>query len=161
MKKTVVCGIFVALALILSYIESLIPIPVPIPGIKLGLANIAVVFALYKMNWSYAAFISVIRVILVGFMFGSLSATIYGLAGAVLALVTMTILKRCTGLHIITISICGALAHIAGQMSVAGAVTDYGAVMYYAPYLLAVSLVTGALIGYLANILINRIPVWD
>lgn len=159
MKKTVTSGVLIALALIFSYIESLIPIPVPMPGIKLGLANLVVLFAIYRLGSMEAIAISLIRVILAGFLFSNLSATIYGLAGAMLALITMWLLHRLTRLHIITISICGAIGHIIGQLIVAGAVTNYGAVAYYMPYLLLSAVITGAVIGVVAGILVDRVPV--
>jgi len=159
MKKTVTCGILIALAMIFSYIESLVPLPVPLPGIKLGLANLVVVFVIYRLDYRYAFFVSLIRVVLVGFMFGSMSAILYGLSGAFLSLLVMAIMHRFIKLHVLTVSICGSLAHIIGQMIVAGAVTDFGAVMYYAPYLLIASFVAGAVIGLVSDILISRIPI--
>lgn len=158
MKKTATYGLLIALALVFSYIESIIPIPVPIPGIKIGFANLVVVFALYRLDAKAAGVISILRVILVGFMFGNMSAIMYGLAGAILALIAMVVVKRLS-FHVMTVSLLGALAHIIGQMIVAGAVTDYGAVMYYAPYLLIASFVAGIIIGVISNILISRIQI--
>ena len=159
MKKTVTCGILIALALIFSYIESLFPIPVPLPGIKVGLANLVVVFTLYRLGYKYAINVSLIRVLLVGFMFGSLSAILYGLAGAILSLIAMIIVKSYSNLHVVTVSIIGSLAHIIGQLLVAGAVTDYRAIAYYAPYLLIAAFVAGGIIGSVSSILIGRIPI--
>lgn len=159
MKRTAICGVLIALAMIFSYIESLLPLPVPMPGIKIGLANLVVVFALFKLDYKYAFLISLIRVVLIGFIFTNMSAMLYGLAGAVLSLIVMVISYKTLKLHVITVSVLGAVAHIAGQMIVAGFITDFGAVMYYAPYLFIASFLAGIVIGTISNILISRILI--
>lgn len=158
-SRIAVSGVLAALALILSYVESLIAIPFAVPGIKLGLANLVIVFALYRLDYKYAAMIQIVRVALAAFLFSGFSGLIYSLAGAVLSLVVMIILKLNIELSAVTISVCGAITHIIGQMAVAAVVTDIKAIMFYAPYLLAASLITGAIIGIVANILITRIKV--
>ena len=158
MKKTVYCGVLVALALIFSYIEVLFPLPIAVPGIKLGLANIVILFALYRMGEGYAVSISIVRVILAGVLFSNMASVMYSLAGAIAALVAMYLAKR-LGLHVITVSIIGAILHILGQLLVAGMVTSFAAVSYYLPYLLVAALVTGTVIGALGSQLIDRIPI--
>lgn len=159
MKKTAYAGVLVALALIFSYIETFIPLPIPFPGIKLGLANIVIVYALFRMDIYYAAFISVVRVLVAGVLFGNMSMILYSLAGATMALIVMYAAKKNFELHVITISLLGALAHIIGQMIVAGMVTSFGAISYYAPVLLIFSVFTGIIIGLISDQLLKRIPI--
>ena len=103
-KKLTVLALSVALAMILSFIESQIPSFVPIPGVKIGLANIVVVFALYKLGWKEAAGISLLRVFLVSVLFGHAASFFYSIAGALLSFCGMALLKK-TGLF----------SHIAGN----------------------------------------------
>lgn len=159
MKKVAVCGVLVALALIFSYIEVLVPMPIAIPGIKLGLANIVVLFSLYKLGIREATFVSIIRVVLSSLLFSGMAALIYGFVGATFALIIMSVLKKVTDLHIVTISILGALCHIIGQLIVAGAVIGFSVIAYYAVALLLVSFFTGMIIGIVAGVLVKRIPI--
>lgn len=159
MKRTAICGVLIALAMIFSFIETLIPLTPGVPGIKLGLANLVIVFAIYRFDRYMAVVISLVRVFLVAFLFSNMSAMIYSLAGAALSLVMMLILHKFTDLHVVTVSICGAIGHIGGQMIVAGAVTTPQIIIYYAPGLIVSAIVTGAVIGMVASILINRIPI--
>ncbi len=152
-------GVLLALALILGYIDSLIPMPIPVAGIKLGLANLIVIFALYKLSPAEAAMISIVRVVLSGLMFAGLSGIMYSLAGAVLSFAVMWIMKSLTDHHVVVVSVCGSIAHISGQLIVAGLMTSLAIVTYYAPVLLVSALITGIIIGMLANILITRIKV--
>lgn len=159
MKKTAICGVMVALALIFSFIETLIPLPIGIPGVKLGLANLVVLFSLYKIGLKETFVISIARVALAGLLFSSMSSMLYALAGAILSLIIMVTLYSLTDLHIITISICGALGHILGQLLIAGYVVGYSVIAYYLVPLLISAFITGAIIGLLGNIVTERIPI--
>ena len=159
MKKIAICGIMTTTALIFSFIETLIPLSFVIPGIKLGLANIVVIFSLYKLGTKEAILISLVRVMLAAFLFGSFSSMVYAVSGAVFSIVAMVLLKKMFKLHVITVSICGAISHIIGQLMVAGAVVGYEAVTIYLAPLLLAAFVTGAIVGVLGNILIGRIPI--
>ena len=159
MKKIAVCGLMIALAMAFSYIESLIPVPFAVPGIKLGLANIVVVFSLYKLGIKEAISVSIIRVILVAFLFGSLSSMIYALSGAFFSIILMILLKKYSGLHIISVSVAGAIGHIGGQLLVAGMVVGYEPLLFYMAPLLVAAFITGVLVGALANLLVKRIPI--
>ena len=117
-KKLTTLAITVSLALILSFIESRIPAFVAIPGIKVGLANIAVIFTLYKLGAKEAVGVSIIRVLLVSMLFGSPVSMLYSIAGAVLSLAVMIILKKLTPLNEITVSICGGVMHNIGQICI-------------------------------------------
>ena len=103
-NKGVYFGMFTALALIFSYVESLIPFHIGIPGVKLGLANLVIVVAMYKMNKKQVYLLSVTRVVLAGFMFGNLFSIVYSLAGSLLSLAVMYGLKRKESFSIMGIS---------------------------------------------------------
>lgn len=159
MKKTALCGVMVALALIFSFIETFVPVPLAVPGIKLGLANIVIVFSLYKIGRSESFVINMVRIIVAGVLFGSMTSIMYALVGGLFSFAVMAITKEKAKLHIITVSICGAVAHIMGQIVVAGAVVGYKPVAVYMAPLLVSALVTGALIGILSDAIVKRIKV--
>lgn len=146
-KKTAYMGLFLATALILSYIESLIPFYFGIPGVKLGLANLAVLLALYRYGWKEALLLNFMRILLAGFLFGNLFTITYSLAGAVTSFAIMCLLKRLGGFSIIGISIAGGVFHNIGQILVAYFVTKTAGVAFYLPVLLVAGLTTGLLIG--------------
>ena len=157
-KKTAYFGVYISLALILSYVESLIPISFGIPGIKLGLANLVVVIALYKAKKpSYALIVSVIRIILSGFMFGNMFAILYSIAGGLLSFAVMIILKKKESFSIMGVSIAGGVFHNIGQLFVAMIVVESYKIGFYFPVLLIAGLITGALIGIVAGEVLKRI----
>lgn len=149
-------GVFTALALIFSYVESLIPVSLGIPGVKLGLANLIIVIALYKMRTRDAFLLSIVRVLLSGFIFGNYFSIIYSLAGAMLSLAVMAFLKRQEGFSVIGVSIAGGVCHNVGQLLVAMAVVETFSVVYYVPVLLIAGLITGFIIGIVANEMLKR-----
>ena len=144
-------GVLLALAMILGFIDNMIPMPIPVPGVKLGLANLVVLYAVYKMGNYDAILISVSRVLLSGLMFAGMSGIMYSLAGAVLSLTVMILMHKLTEYHIICISVCGSISHILGQLLVAAALTSFGVVVYYAPVLLISATVAGTIIGIVAS----------
>lgn len=150
-------GVFTALALIFSYIETLIPIQLGIPGVKLGLANLIIVIALYKISLKETYLLSVIRVVLSGFMFGNMFAILYSLAGGLLSLTVMAILKKAGGFSVMGVSIAGGVSHNVGQLIVAMIVIETFSVAYYIPVLLIAGLITGMIIGIAANETLKRI----
>ncbi len=150
-------GVFTALALIFSYVETLIPINFGVWGMKLGLANLIIVIALYKMGTGEAFLLSVVRVLLSGFLFGNYFSIIYSLAGAILSLSVMAGLKRAGGFSVIGVSISGGVFHNIGQLIVAMLVVETFSVIYYVPVLLAAGLVTGLLIGIAASEMLKRL----
>lgn len=157
-NKTAYFGVYISLALILSYVEALIPISFGVPGIKLGLANLITVIALYKSEKSCnALIISVVRVILSGFMFGNMFAIIYSLAGAILSFAVMALLKKKDSFSIIGISIAGGVFHNIGQLIVAMIVVESYKISFYLPVLLISGLITGGVIGVVAKEVLNRI----
>ena len=144
-------GVFTALALILSYVETLIPVQFGIPGIKLGLANLVVVIVLCKTDWKEALLLSVSRVLLAGFIFGSLFSIIYSLAGGVLSLLVMAVLVRSERFGTVGVSMAGGVAHNIGQLATAMIAVRTYQVGYYLPVLLIAGLMTGAVIGLAAD----------
>lgn len=156
-SKVAYFGVFTALALIFSYIETLIPINFGVPGMKLGLANLVIVIALYKMQLCEAFLLSVTRVLLSGFLFGNYFSIIYSLAGAALSLSVMAGLKRTAGFSVMGVSIAGGVSHNIGQLIVAMLAVETFSVIYYVPVLLAAGLVTGLFIGIAANEMLKRI----
>ena len=149
--RTAYDGVLLALAMILGFIDNMIPMPIPVPGVKLGLANLVVLYAVYKMGNYDAILISVSRVLLSGLMFAGMSGIMYSLAGAVLSLTVMILMHKLTEYHIICISVCRSISHILGQLLVAAALTSFGVVVYYAPVLLISATVAGAIIGIVAS----------
>lgn len=156
-RKIAYMGLFLALALICSYVESLIPFDFGIPGIKLGLTNIVVVLLLYCVGAKEAFLISALRIILNGFMFGNMFAVLYSLAGAVLSFLVMLLLKKSKKLNCISVSTAGGICHNVGQLFVAALVVENFSIFYYIPVLLAAGFVTGLLIGILSQEVILRI----
>ena len=156
-KKTAYLGVMLALALICSYVEVLIPVPIGIPGIKLGLANIVIVFALYSLGIKEALVLSVMRVTISGFMFGNVIAIAYSLAGGLLSLLIMFLLKKTDKLSCISVSIAGGIFHNIGQMIIATILVDNYYVLYYVPVLMIAGFITGACIGVVAQEVFLRI----
>lgn len=150
-------GVFTALALMFSYIETLIPIQFGIPGVKLGLANLMIVIMLYKRNAKDAALLSVVRILLSGFLFGNLSSILYSLAGGMLSLCVMTLLKKQGGFSVIGVSVAGGVTHNIGQLIVAMLVVETYQVGYYFPVLLIAGVLTGLGIGVVSQEVLKRI----
>lgn len=129
-------ALLAAAAMILSYVESLLP-SVGIPGVKMGLANIAVIFALYRLGWRLAAWISLVRVVTVTLLFGTVAALAYSLAGAVLSLLVMGVLRRTERFSPMGVSVAGGVAHNAGQILVAMWLLETRQLAWYFPVLAA------------------------
>ncbi len=138
-------------------IESQIPAFVAVPGVKMGLANIAIVYALYRLGWKEAALISLIRVVLVSLLFGSAASFLYSLAGAVLSLLGMALLKKTGKFTEIVVSVAGGVLHNIGQIAMASIILETDALRYYLPFLLVSGILAGVVIGLISGILIRRI----
>lgn len=156
-KNLALCAVLTALALGLSTLESLFPVSlvVPLPGVKLGLANIVTVFALYELGAAPALVILLARCGLGSLFAGNASALLFSLLGGLTAMLVMIGLKRCRRLSIYGVSIGGAAAHNIGQMAAALITLGNTAVLGYLPFLLAVSLFTGALTGFVSALLLR------
>jgi len=156
-KKISTYGLLIALAFILSYIEAMFPLPVPIPGIKLGLANLVVIVALYTMGAKEAFVLSIIRIILVGFTFGSLSTMLFSLAGGLLSWLLMSVLKYIGIFSHVGVSIVGGVSHNIGQIITSILIMENINIIYYLPFLLISGLLCGAVIGIVGGMIIQRI----
>lgn len=156
-KKTAYLGLFAAIAIIFGYVESLIPFFAGIPGMKLGLANLAVLFILEKYSWKEAALVSTVRILVIGFLFGNMFSILYSLAGAALSLTVMTLMKNFSGFSILGVSVAGGVSHNIGQLIVASFIVENTSLLYYAPVLLISGVATGLLIGFLTGEITKRI----
>ena len=159
-RKLTTMAITVSLAMVLSYIDKIISTIAPLPpGIKLGLANIAVVFALYKLGIKEGAIISIIRVILTSILFGQAVSFWYAIAGATVSLILMILLKQLTSLACVTISMVGGISHNIAQICVASILFEQNLLMYYLPFILIAGVVAGIVIGTASAILVKRIKI--
>ena len=157
-QKVALYGVLIALAMVLSYVEMLIPLPVGIPGVKPGLANLVVFLALYTMTAREAFLISMVRILLVSITFGNGSAFLYSMAGGILSFLVMWIFQKKDFLLPAGVSIAGGIAHNVGQLLMAAVILENGAVFTYFPVLLAAGCITGGLIGILGSQIQKHIP---
>ncbi len=157
-KALTVDAMLLGTALILSYVESLLPLSPGIPGIKLGLPNAAILFALYRLGWKHAGAVSLLRVVLVGLLFGNLFTLAYSAAGAALSLAVMAWLKAAGKFSPAAVSVAGGVAHNGGQILVAMALLETAEIGYYLPVLCLSGTLAGLCVGLASALLLNRIP---
>ncbi|MBQ5897883.1 MAG: Gx transporter family protein [Oscillospiraceae bacterium] len=155
-KKVAMLGLTIALAMIMSYIEALVPLSFAVPGIKMGLANIVIIFVLYKIGTKEAILVSLIRVILVSLLFSNVMAMAYSIAGAVLSLSVMWILKKTDKFSFVGVSIAGGIMHNVGQIIMAVILLGTEQIALYLPVLIITGTVTGVVIGIVSGLVINR-----
>lgn len=153
-RSVALMGVCVALAMILSYVESFIPSPVY--GVKIGLPNIVTVYMLYRFGTIKASAVSALRVILTAILFGSVMSLAYSLAGAILSIAVMSALKRTSLFSRVGVSIAGGVSHNVAQLAVAVLITGVGAVAYYLPTLLIGGVVAGIVVGIAGATVIKR-----
>ena len=158
-KKLTTLGLSAALALILSYVESLLPPLMAVPGVKVGLPNIVILFLLYRYGWQEAGSVSLIRLLLSAALFTGFAAFFYGLAGAALSLAGSTFLKKTDRFSPLGVSVAGGVLHNLGQIALAALVLNSGYLFAYLPVLLLSGTVAGAVVGLLSGILIRRADV--
>ena len=149
-------GLTIALAMIMSYIEALVPLSFAVPGIKMGLANIVIIFVLYKIGTKEAILVSLIRVILVSLLFSNVMAMAYSIAGAVLSLSVMWLLKKTDKFSVIGVSIAGGIMHNVGQIIMAVILLGTEQIALYLPVLIITGTATGVVIGIVSGLVINR-----
>lgn len=157
-KKVALYGLLIALAFVFSYIESLVSIPIPVPGVKLGLANLVVLVALYRIDGRSAVFVSVIRVMLAGILFHNMVMVAYSLSGCSLSLIVMMVLKKTGRFGIPGVSVAGGVAHNVGQILAAMVLLETKAFVYYLPVLLVSGCIAGVLIGIIGAEAVKRVP---
>ena len=158
-KKLALLALSVALAMILSFVESQIPAFVAIPGVKVGLANIVVVFALYRIGWKEALLISGVRVFLVSVLFGSTASLFYSAAGATVSFAGMLILKKTDRFSCTAVSVAGGVLHNVGQTAMACLILETDVIRYYLPFLILSGTIAGIAIGVISAVMIRRISV--
>lgn len=147
-----------ALALIFSYIEVLIPFNPAIPGIKLGIANLVVIIALYYLGLKYAVLINLIRILMSGLLFSGMFGVLYSLAGAILSMIVMVILKKTGVFSMAGVSMAGGVAHNLGQILIAAFLVSNLSIFVYFPILIFSGMISGAIIGIVAHLIVTRLP---
>ncbi len=157
-KELTTCAMLAALALALSYIEGFFPPLLPLPGVKLGLANIVTVYALYTLGAASALSILVVRCTLGALFAGNASALLFSLLGGLCAMAVMIVLHRLPRLSVYGVSVGGAAAHNGGQVIAAMLTLGSAAPLVYLPFLLLVSIFTGALTGFVSAMLLRAMP---
>ena len=158
-RKIATLALAIALAMILSFVESQIPAFVAIPGVKVGLANIAVVFVLYKLGWKEAVLISLVRVFMVSVLFGTAVSLFYSVAGAVLSLTGMVLLRKTGLFSTVAVSVTGGVLHNVGQILMACLLLETNVIVYYLPFLILSGVIAGVVIGVVAAIMVKRVQV--
>lgn len=150
-------SVMTTLALIFSYVEALIPFNFGIPGVKLGLSNLVILIALYKLGAGYAFVINMVRILLSGLLFGGVSAMLYSLAGGLLSFAVMFILMKTKLFSPVGISMAGGVMHNVGQVTVAALVVETGKIYLYLPVLSVTGLITGTILGFAAALILVRL----
>ncbi len=156
-KNIVLYAMLISLAVILSYLESLMPINLMIPGIKLGLANLVIIITIYLLGGRAAIFISIARIILAACTFGNMAAFIFAISGAFLSLFSMLIAIKANKFSMLGVSIIGGIMHNVGQILMAVLLLENLLIFSYLPYLMIAGIVSGAIIGILANLVLIRL----
>ena len=156
-KKIALCGVLTALAMIFSYIESVIPVPIPVPGIKLGVANIAVITILYVLGVKEAIVINLLRIVLTSLLFGNVNSFLFSISGAALSLTIMIIMKKLDFFSCIGVSVCGGVMHNIGQIIAAVFIMGSEAIVFYLPVLIVSGVFTGVVIGVVSGIVAKRV----
>ncbi len=151
------CGCLLGFALLLGYVEFLIPFSFGIPGVKLGLANLAVLLCLYRFGWKEALVVCIARILISSFLFGNSFSLLYSLAGGLLSFVMMCLLKRIKNIGIGIVSMSGGIFHNLAQLCVAYFVVKQGVIFYYVPFLIFFGALTGVLNGILAKLIGERL----
>ena len=150
-RRIAICGMLLALMLVLGFVESQLPVAAGIPGVKLGLSNGVLIFAVYMLNVPTAYLLMGLKVLLSGMLFGSPSAMMYAFAGGLLSMIFMCLLSRIKGVHVVVVSMVGGLMHNVGQVGLAMVMLSTPKLMYYMAILMVVGLGCGALTGVCAD----------
>jgi len=156
-KRLTTLSALVAVAMILSYLESLLPPLVAVPGVKVGFSNIATVVTLYILGAPSAIAVSVVRVLLSSLLFGNAASLIYSLSGAALALAFMLLLKRLSVFSEVGVSIAGGVAHNAGQIIAACLLMENAGIAAYLPPLVVSGTLAGIAVGAVSALLVKRL----
>ena len=156
-RKVASSGLLLALAVLFGYVEAIIPVPMPVPGMKLGLANIVIVTILYLAGWKEAIVISALRVLIIGFLFGNLFSISYGLAGTALSILGMALVRKTRRFSVVSVSALGGVLHNCGQILVATLVVIGFPWKWYLPVLMLAGLGAGIVTGFLNRLIVPRV----
>ncbi len=156
-KKVAVFALCIALAFILSFLETLIPINIGVPGVKIGLANLVVVAALYLLDKKEAFAISMIKILISGLVFTGAFSLLYSFTGGILSFLVMLIAIKSEKISILGVSILGATVHNLGQIIVAAVVMETARIVYYLPVLLISGAIAGIIVGIISKIIVERL----
>ena len=157
-RHLALAAMFAALALIFFFLVVLVPIPVPIPGVKLGLANLVILIALYRLGIRLAFSINCVRIVIAGLLFSGVFGMIYSFAGGILSILVMFLLKKAGCFSIVGVSMAGGVAHNLGQLLTACLIVSNFGLMSYFAVLFFTGMVSGILIGILAYFIERRLP---
>lgn len=156
-RRLALSAMLAALALIFSYVEALIPLPVPVPGMKLGIANLVIVIAIYRLGFRYAFSINCVRIVIAGLLFSGVFGMLYSFAGGILSIAVMYLLYRTGLFSMVGVSMAGGVAHNLGQLITAALLVSNIKMLLYFPVLLFSGLISGILIGVIATLLYRRL----
>lgn len=151
-------ALLAALALIFSYIEVLFPFNIGVPGVKLGIANLVIIVTLYHMDWRYAMGVNLLRVVVAGLLFTGAFGALYSLAGAILSMLVMALLKKTDLFSVTGVSIAGGVSHNLGQILVACLIISNLNMFAYFPVLIFSGIISGAIIGIVSYHILKRLP---
>ena len=158
-RRIAMAALLAALALIFSYVEAMIPSPVAIPGVKLGVANLVILIALYQLDFKYAFAINLVRIVISGLLFSGVFGILYSLAGGMLSLIVMWLLKKTNLFSIVGVSMAGGVTHNIGQILVASAVVSDLRMFAYLPVLMFSGIISGILIGFICHYVIKALKM--
>ena len=160
-KTVATIGLLTSLCVILGYVESLIPINLAIPGIKIGLTNIVVLFALYRLDIKSALLINIARILIVGFLFGTGTSIIYSLSGGLISFTVMLLAKKVFSLSLFSVSILGGIFHNVGQILACMLLLNTYSVLYYLVILYFTGIFSGATIGFIAYLILKKVAHYE
>lgn len=158
-KKLTLLSLLLSISLVLGYFEHLIPLPIAIPGIKLGLSNIVLIYALYFLGTKEAFSLMIMKVILSGLLFAGVSGAMYAFSGGLSSLIVMSLVKNITGVSVLGVSIIGSVFHNVGQITLASLIIESKYIFFYLPILLVSSVITGIITGLIAKYVMHSLKV--
>ena len=156
-KMIAACALFTAIAMIFSYIESFLPIPFPVPGFRLGFANIAILAVLYLYGIKEAFIVNIIRIVLSSILFGNINSFFFSIAGGMISLAVMVLMKKTDKLSVIAVSAIGGIVHNIVQVIIAVWVLGSLAIAYLIPLFIIIGVVTGIVCGIVAGIFLKHV----
>lgn len=160
-KNIAMCGILTTLAMIFSYIDSLISIPIPVPGVRIGISNIAIITVLYIVGVKEAVIVNILRITLTSILFGNITSFWFSITGGMLSIVIMVLLKKIDTFSMVGVSVAGGVSHNIGQIIAAVLIMETNAILYYLPVLLITGTFTGIIIGIVAAMVLKRLKIYS